>query len=156
MGLGARGRWALGVMVLVTCVPSVASAAACCLSATSFGVGRLLVWEDAAFGLIVGEARIYGEWNSGSSLKANPAGYSEGLALVEPWAIVRLHQRIQVQAWVPVLANDREESSQNQLAGGLGDVGAAGRFEIASIGEYRGLPSLAFTVAVTGPTGRRP
>ncbi len=34
--------------VVATAMPHTAAAAACCISATSFGVGRLLMWEDTA------------------------------------------------------------------------------------------------------------
>lgn len=125
----------IGIGGIAIFAPLRARAAACCLSATSFGVARLLAWEDAAFGFQIGHARILGEWASNAKLRLNP----EGLSLVEPWAIVRLHERVQIQGWVPLLVNDRWFHGQRQLGGGLSDVGAAARFEIASIGEFQGL-----------------
>lgn len=143
------------VGTLATLSPLQARAAACCLSATSFGVGRLLVWEDAALGLQLGHARILGEWTSHATLRRTPAEYSEGLSLLEPWGIVRIHERVQVQGWVPFLVNDRWSRGEHQIAGGLGDIGAAARFEVASVGELEGLPSFAMTVGIAAPTGRR-
>lgn len=149
---------AAGFALAVACLSLAqeAGAAACCTSATSFGVGRLLIWEDFAVGLRVGHARSLGQFDQHASLRLNGAGFSDGLSRVEPWAIVRLHERVQLQGWVPVLINDRQASSQSQVAGGLGDVGAAARIEAVAIGQYRGLPSLAFTLGVLFPTGRRP
>jgi hypothetical protein len=56
---------------------------------------------------------------------------------------------------VPVVVNDRQSGGRSQVAGGLGDVGAAARVELVKIGEYQGLPSFAFTVGALAPTGRR-
>lgn len=132
-----------------------AHAAACCVSATSFGVGRLTIWEDAAAGVRINHARILGQWDSAGLLDSNPPGYYEGLTTIEPWAIVRAHERVQVQARVPFLVNDRWSTTASQVAGGIGDVAAAVRFELISIGEYENLPSLAITVGGVAPTGRR-
>jgi hypothetical protein len=130
-------------------------AAGCCTSATSFGVGRLLVWEDFAVGLQLGHARVLGNWTPGASLRANPADYAEGISHGRLWSIVRLHQRFEVQAFLPVLLNDRRSGGTRQLAGGLGDIGAAVRFQVLAIGELHRVPSLALITGFTAPTGRR-
>jgi hypothetical protein len=132
-----------------------AHAAACCLSATSFGVGRLLVWEDFAIGLSLGHARVLGEWDAQGNLHLNPPGYSEGITRTQLWMIVRLHERVQAQAWAPVLVNDRWSNDQHQIAGNIGDVGGAVRVELVPIGAFRNLPSLAMTLGGAFPTGKR-
>lgn len=132
-----------------------ARAAPCCISATSFGVGRLLIWEDFAVGVQLGHTRYLGAYDASGVLRLNPAGYREGLSQLQPWAIVRVNKRIQVEGWVPVLLNDRTSGGARQVAGGLGDVGAAGRFEFIGIGEVLGFPSLAVTLGAAAPTGRR-
>lgn len=154
--IAGRRAWTLApLLALAVLSPARAHAAACCMSATSFGVGRLLIWEESAFGVRAGHSRILGEWTPGSALRPYGADYAEGVTVAEPWAIVRLHERIQVQAWIPVLMNDRESAADRQLAGWLGDVGGAVRLEPVAIGQFEGLPSLAFTLAVVAPTGRR-
>ena len=50
---------------------------------------------------------------------------------------------------------DRWSGSVNQVAGGLGDIGAAARFEFLAIGALRGFPSFALVAATSAPTGRR-
>jgi hypothetical protein len=125
------------------------------VSATSFGVGRLLVWEDFAAGVQIGHARVLGQWDAAGVLRWNPSDYSEGVSQIQPWAIVRVHERVQLQGWVPVLVNDRWSGSVNQVAGGLGDIGAAARFEFLAIGALRGFPSFALVAATSAPTGRR-
>lgn len=142
--------------VALIAAPRPARAAACCVSATSFGVGRLLAWEDAAMGLQVSHARSLGQWDSGGSLRWNAADYSDGLTTTQLWGIVRVVDRVQLQGWVPFVVNDRKSAGQSQVAGSFGDVGAAARVEILEIGEYQGLPSLAFTAGVLAPTGTRP
>lgn len=135
--------------------PDTARAAACCVSATSFGVGRLLAWEDAAGGLQLTHARSLGQWDDGGALRWNRPDYADGLSTAQAWGILRVHDRVQLQGWVPFVVNDRQSGGRSQVAGGLGDVGAAARVEVLKIGEYQGLPSLAFTVGALAPTGRR-
>lgn len=143
------------LVTLAAFAPQPVRAAACCVSATSFGAGRLLIWEDFAAGIQVGHARVLGQWDAGGALHWNPPEYSEGVSQLQPWAIVRMQERVQLQGWAPVLVNDRASGSVSQVAGGLGDIGAAARFELVAIGALRGFPSLAATVAGTAPTGRR-
>jgi hypothetical protein len=135
--------------------PGTASGAACCVSATSFGVGRLTIWEDFAVGLRMGHTFIIGQWEAGGSFVKNGADYSEGITFFEPYIIARIHERVQAQGWFPVLVNDRTSSGESQVVAGLGDWGGAFRFEILSIGEYYGVPALAVTLGGLVPTGRR-
>ncbi len=155
----ASGHALAAVTVLVAvglaATPGVAAAAACCMSATAFGVGRLTIWEDAALGLRAGHARSLGQWSTAGDLRLNAAGYRAGVTTVEPWAILRLHHRVQFQAWAPILVEDRTSNGLHQVAGGLGDAGAAVRTELVPLGQYQGLPSLAVTVGALAPTGRR-
>jgi hypothetical protein len=151
-----RSALVLGLAVAaLAAAPRAARAAACCVSATSFGVGRLLAWEDAAAGLQLGHARSLGQWDPDGALRWNPPTYAEGLSTAQAWGIVRVHDRVQLQAWVPVVVNDRRSDRASQVAWGVGDVGAAARLEVLKIGEYEGLPSLAFTLGALAPTGRR-
>ncbi|HEU4382837.1 MAG TPA: hypothetical protein VFR85_04960 [Anaeromyxobacteraceae bacterium] len=153
----AHGRRALlfAAVLAALLAPRAASAAACCLSATSFGVGRLLVWEEMAAGVLTGYGWSLGQWTSSGQLQPNLPGFHDGVMLLEPYFILRVSERIQVQAWVPFLFNDRSMGPVDQFAGGVGDIGAALRFEVLAIGEYQGLPSLAFTVGGLAPSGTR-
>lgn len=135
--------------------PRWVAAAACCVSATSFGVGRLLVWEDWAAGLQLSHGRSLGQWDSRGSLRWNDPGFSDGLSQAQGWAIVRLGERLQLQGWLPFVVNDRRSASQSQVAAAPGDAGAALRYEPVKIGEYQGLPSLAITAGAVAPTGQR-
>jgi hypothetical protein len=142
-------------LAALAAAPRAASAAACCVSATSFGVGRLLAWEDAAVGVQLGHARSFGQWDSSGSLRWNGSDFSDGLTTTQLWGILRVLDRVQLQGWVPLVVNDRRSAGQSQVAGGFGDAGAAARVEVLKIGEYQGLPSFAFTVGAIAPTGKR-
>jgi hypothetical protein len=155
LGTIARQSTAAALLLTLLLLSRQAHAAACCLSATSFGVGRLLVWEDFAIGLSLGHARVLARWDAQGDLHFNPPGYSEGITRAQLWTIVRLHERVQAQAWAPVLVNDRWSDDQHQIAGGLGDVGAAVRVELVPIGAFKNLPSLAMTLGGAFPTGKR-
>lgn len=146
---------AVALLLALLLLSRQALAAACCLSATSFGVGRLLVWEDFAIGFSLGHARVLGEWDAQGNLHLNPPGYSEGITRTQLWMIVRLHERVQAQAWAPVLVNDRWSNDQHQIAGNIGDVGGAVRVELVPIGAFKNLPSLAMTLGGAFPTGKR-
>ena len=154
----SNARRLLGCVALLAALaltPAPAFGAACCVSASSFGVGRLLIWEDFAAGLRVGHSRVLGQYAPDGSYRGNAAGYAEGITALDPWAIVRLHRRLQWQAWMPFVVNDRASDGRSQVAGGLGDAGTALRVEILSIGELLWVPAVALTVGVVAPTGRR-
>lgn len=155
LGTAVRQSIAVALLLALLLLSRQVRAAACCLSATAFGMGRLLVWEDFAIGLSLGHARVLGEWDAQGNLHLNPPGYSEGITRVQLWTIVRLHERVQAQAWAPVLVNDRWSDDQHQIAGGLGDVGGAVRVELVPIGTFKNLPSLAMTLGGAFPTGKR-
>ena len=143
----------IAAALAVATLPRMASAAACCISATSFGVGRLLIWEDFATGMLVGHSWSLGQWDQNGNFRPNPPGFNDGVTLIQPWAIARISERIQVQAWAPFLFNDRSTNEASQFSGGLGDIGAAVRYEFLAIGEYEGLPSFAVTVGGLAPSG---
>ncbi len=150
-----RRTIAASLLLAAAVPPGRAFAAACCASATSFGIGRLRAWEDWAAGVQLGHARSLGQWDSQASLRWNGSDFSDGITTAKAWAIVRLHDRVELQGWIPVVVEDRHSPTQSQIAGGLGDVGAGVRFEVLKIGEYEWLPSLAVTAGALAPTGKR-
>lgn len=157
--LTTKSSWrsvGLAAVLALGLFPSLARAAACCMSATSFGVGRLLVWEDFAAGVQLGHARSLGQWDERGALRLYGSELSDGLSRVEPWGILRVHERVQLQARFPVLVNDRSVPGTSQSAGGLGDLGAAARFEVIALGAFDRVPSFGVTVGALAPTGRRP
>lgn len=150
-----RRAVAVALFITIAAVPGRALAAACCASATSFGIGRLLVWEEWAAGVQLGHARSLGQWDSQGGLRWNGSDFLDGLTTAQAWGIVRLHDRVQLQGWLPTVVEDRRSVSELQIAGGVGDAGAAVRLEILGIGEYQGLPSFAVTAGALAPTGKR-
>ncbi|MFZ5443780.1 MAG: hypothetical protein ACOZQL_27490 [Myxococcota bacterium] len=149
-------RLSLLASVLLLLAPGVASAAACCMSASVVGVGRLKIWEDGAGGLTTGWSHGTGRWSSTGTFKPFSAGLLEDELRVEAWAMVRLHEAWQLSARVPWVVGIRAAGETSSVGTGPGDVGAAIRWEPVPIGAWENLPGIAFSLGVTGPTGRRP
>lgn len=138
------------------CAPKEALAAACCTSATVFGAGRLLVWEDAAAGLRLSGGRGLGQWDAPGVWRAYPAGFREHELRLEAWGIVRLARRTQLSLRTPWLGNLRSAGESSAFGHGFGDLQTGIRHELVSLGEYVELPAIAVTVGVLAPLGRRP
>lgn len=147
-------RWSL--LVLMVLMPATASAAACCMSASVVGTGRLLNWEDAAAGLATTWGHDLGRYDSGGRFRAFGASLLEDELRVEAWGIVRLHERLQLSARVPWVTGVRASGGVSSVGTGIGDVSAALRWEAISLGEYEWVPGVALLAQLTTPTGRRP
>ncbi|MEI6805688.1 MAG: transporter [Myxococcaceae bacterium] len=113
-------------------------AGACCTSAASFGVGRLLVWEKASSGIRMSAAR---------DLK-----YPSSLWRTEAWGMVGFSERWSAFATVPWVV-PIEHKDDITLSHGIGDVQSGARYQVIQIGEYSELPSLALIGTITFPTG---
>lgn len=143
------------VVVGVCLWTQVAHAAACCSSATVSGVGRLLVWENAAAGITLGASTTLGRWGPDRSWRPYPAEYRERELAPSAWGIVRLSERVELQAKVPWIINIRSSGDTTATGHGAGDALLAGRYEITGVGEYLHIPAIALTAGVLLPTGRR-
>lgn len=146
-------RWVLLITVLGS---GAAWAAACCMSASVVGVGRLTVWEDAAGGLSTSYSHGVGRWDSSSRYRPFTPGLLEDEARIEAWAMVRLHEAWQVSARFPWVVGVRAAGDTSSVGTGPGDVSAAVRWEAISLGAWQYVPGVAFSLGLTGPTGRRP
>lgn len=130
-----------------------ADAAACCMSATSGGVGRLLIWEKAAAGLQVAPTIGTGFWSTNRQWLPY-SSYREMEWRVVGWGLVRASRRTTFHAILPVVHNRREAGTLRDEGTGIGDVSAGVRYELLGIGELLGWPSISFTGSVVAPTGR--
>lgn len=145
-------RWLVLAAVLIGAERG-AHAAPCCMSATAFGMGRLLIWEDFAVGLRTSLSPTLGAWNPEGEW-APYRDFDELEWRSELWGLVGVARRWSVFARVPAVVLERSTSQASDVGGGIGDVSLGGRFEILEIGEYEELPAVAMTLAVTAPTGR--
>ncbi len=141
---------ALALAVLL--VAGSARAAACCASATSFGVGRLLAWETAAVGLSLagtsspGAWDLRGAWQDGRGVDRDARASLYGLLkLTERWS-----------AWgrVPGLASQRVGGTVTEEGGGLGDAELGARWDVLQLGQIEDAPAVALTFGLGLPTGR--
>lgn len=145
--------WLFSLLLLS---PAPAFAAACCMSASVVGSGRLTIWEDAAAGLATSWGHDTGRFDTAGRFRAFTPGLLEDEFRVEAWGIVRLHERWQVSARVPWVTGVRASGDVSAVGTGLGDVSAAVRWEPIALGEYEWVPGIAVMAQVVGPTGRRP
>jgi hypothetical protein len=135
---------------------SSASAAACCLSVSVVGAGRLTAWEAAAGGLTSSYAHTTGRWTSAGAYRAFDGALLQDELRFEAWGIVRLAEAWQLSARAPWVVGIRAARDGSSLGTGPGDVSAAVRWEVVSLGAWQHVPGIALTAGVTGPTGRRP
>lgn len=133
--------------------PSGAHAAPCCMSATAYGVGRLLNWEDFAVGLNTSFASQLGHWGADGQWR-DLAGATDREWRAELWGLAAVNERTSLFVRVPSLMLQRSGAEIEESGGGIADVSAGVRYELLSIGEYLELPAVAFTFSVLAPTGR--
>jgi hypothetical protein len=144
------------VALLLVLAAPVAHAAACCLSASVVGVGRLSVWEDAAGGFSSSLSHGTGRWDAWNQYRPFAATVREDEVRLEAWAMVRLAEQWQVSARVPWVVGVRGAGDASSVGTGVGDVSAAVRWEAISLGAYEHVPGVALSLGLTAPTGRRP
>lgn len=130
-----------------------AEAAACCMSATSGGVGRLLIWEKAAVGLRISPTVGMGFWSPDQTYFPYD-GYRETEWRSTAWGIARLHRRVSASATLPLVWNVRSAGAIEDRAVGVGDASVGVRYEAVAIGELLGVPAIAISASLTAPTGR--
>lgn len=136
--------------------PLPAQAAACCLSASVFGIGRLAIWESAAFGWMTLGGHDTGRWDKQGTFRAFPNSYRQDEIRSEVWGIARLHERVQVFGRVPWVAGIREADGMGRhIGGGVGDLQAGARWDGLLAGEYKGWPAIALTATAAAPTSTR-
>lgn len=140
--------------LLCALTPAPSRAAACCVSSSAFGVGRLAIWEQGAALALFGVGVSPGYWNENAGYVPNPQGTGDVELRPSLAGLVRLHERVQLSARVPFLVNVRGAGGLSDVAGFFADTLVAARFEPLGIGEYDGVPGVAVTVSATLPTGR--
>jgi hypothetical protein len=131
-----------------------ADAAACCLSSSAFGIGRLASWEDFAFILGTSASPVAGNWDALGTWHPNPGDYSENELRAHLSALVALHDRLQLSGRLPWVMTTKSAGPLSESGNGLGDSQLALRYEPVFQGEVAWLPEIAVTAGLTMPTGR--
>lgn len=148
-------RWLLTAAVaMAVLVGARADAAACCLSSSAFGLGRLASWEHSAVLLGASTSPLVGGWDAQGVWTANRPGIVETESRLQLSALLALHPRLQLSGRVPLVLTTRDLQAQHAQGGGLGDALLAARFEPVFQGEYDFLPEIALTLGATLPSGR--
>lgn len=160
--MGRRGWRCKRLLVVLSCAgllwgsPRSVHAAACCMSATATGIGRLLIWERFAVGLRSSVVGGIGAWDQHGDWRAYDAqSYREVDWRSSLWTIVGLGRRWSLYGELPWVVSYRRTGNLGEsVAGGLADVQLGARHELLGIGEWLDWPAIALTGTVRLPTGR--
>ncbi|WP_437593444.1 hypothetical protein [Sorangium sp. So ce1000] len=136
--------------------PRVARASACC--GAGHGIAQWLApSERAAASFSLRFTEQLGAWSVDGGFDASGEGvYHRELRAEAGW-LVRVGEQVQLAVSVPLMATWTGAGlGGTSSGGGPGDVGAAGRIALIDGAASPWLPSAAFTLGVTLPTGRGP
>lgn len=134
----------------ILAAPAAAQAAACCLSTSAFGAGRLAAWEDAAAGLQLGLSSNGGRFaNDGGFHPPGDTTELEGRATA--FGIVRVLRDFEAGVRVPWVFGLREAGDLRETGSGPGDLAFSLRWDAIQPGR---LPGIAFVAGASVATGR--
>ncbi|TPV94702.1 MAG: hypothetical protein B7733_13705 [Myxococcales bacterium FL481] len=135
-------------------LPTRVEAAACCMSATALGIGRLLTWEMLAVGLRVSWAEGIGQWDTGARFQLLDNGERERLLTTQLWGMLRMSRRWSAYAAIPFVTPYRAIDGDGEWGAGFGDLRGGVRWDVVEPGESRRIPGIALHAAVLAATGR--
>ena len=144
--------WCLGVALAL--VSRDALAQACCAGGSPAQPARLQVHEQWLVGGRLGVRRQRGWFDGASRPHDDPAGTAEQGLSAEVFGTVRLLSHAQVTLTVPALLTERASPSRSARGGGVGDLGAAVRWDLFHAPRSHPWPGLALVGGATLPTGR--
>jgi hypothetical protein len=144
----------LALLLAVGLAAGRAQAAACCLSSSAFGIGRLASWEDYALIFNVSTSPVAGDWDALGTWRANSANFSENEMRAQLSALVALHERLQLSGRIPWVMTTKSAGDLSESGNGLGDAQLALRYEPVFQGQVSWLPEISVNAGVTIPSGR--
>lgn len=146
----------LAALLATVFVPASAWAAACCMSASVVGNGRLAAWEEAAAGLSTAWSHGTGRWDAQGHHRPYAAGLLQDEVRVDALVLARVSESWQLSARVPWVTGVRASEGPLALGTGVGDASVAARWDAVALGEWEHLPGVALQGQLLLPTGRRP
>ncbi|WP_437819328.1 hypothetical protein [Sorangium sp. So ce1078] len=141
------------ILLSLAVSPGAAHASACC--GTGHGIAQWLApSERAAASFSLRFTEQLGEWTRERDFDAHGEGvYHRELRADVGW-MVRIRERLQLGISVPLLHTWAGAGLDGASSGGgVGDISAAGRFALIEDAMSPWIPSAAFTLGVTLPTG---
>ncbi|WP_437728147.1 hypothetical protein [Sorangium sp. So ce861] len=141
------------ILLSLALSPGAARASACC--GTGHGIAQWLApSERAAASFSLRFTEQLGSWSPARDFTAHGEGvYHRELRADLGW-MVRVRERLQLGISVPLLRTWAGTGPGDTAAGGgVGDISAAGRVALVDGAMSPWLPSAAFTLGVTLPTG---
>jgi hypothetical protein len=148
---------ARALLLAVVLGAQAALAAACCMSSSVLGVGRLAIWESASAGSALAFGHTTGRADALRAWHPLEAGTLEDEVRLDAWGIVRLAETVELNARVPWVVGVRTGGDGATSVGtGVGDVALGARWDVLRLGDWAELPGVALLVGGTAPSGRRP
>ncbi|XXX81344.1 hypothetical protein WMF30_21520 [Sorangium sp. So ce134] len=141
------------ILLSLAVSPGAARASACC--GTGHGIAQWLApSERAAASFSLRFTEQLGSWTPARDFAATGEGvYHRELRADAGW-MVRVRERLQLAISVPLLRTwTGEGPGDTASGGGVGDISAAGRIALVEGAMSPWIPSAAFTLGVTIPTG---
>lgn len=130
------------------------NAAACCTSATAFGVGRLLMWEQFAVGTRLSVRSDLGFFDGNTNFYSTSK--TAGEARTDLYGLFPLSKSTSTFFQIPWGTPWEIGAGEKKWASGMGDIQFGIRHQAVAIGEYVELPGVAVMASVTMPTGKSP
>jgi len=148
-----RFRISILVLVLSTLFAAPLVGAACCVSASSFGIGRLYMWEQLALSLHSNFSNDIGFYDTDFSYENYNQAFSNSQLMHTLAMIWRYSQRAQAFLNVPIVFYFHDAESAAAFYGNPGDVQVGLRYQLIEIGEWVELPGIALHFAFSIPSG---
>jgi hypothetical protein len=112
--------------------------------------------EDALVGVQAKAGAVSGSFDAGGHDVASPSGAGELDLEQDVFGAVRVLDRGQVSALVPLVETWRSSLGRSEAGGGIGDINANVRYDFMYAGASRLVPGLAALAGITFPTGTPP
>jgi len=147
---------ALALAAALTARPRTAAAQSCCVGTGLVTPARLRTFEDRAVGMQMRARFVKGAF-SGSGSYATSADGTRDVGFEEDlFGALRLGSRFQAALLAPFVQTSRAAPGASGFGGGLGDVAASARFDLADAGTHGAWPGVALLASVSLPTGTPP
>jgi hypothetical protein len=116
---------------------------------------RLAPSELSAASFVTTAQDVRGHFNS-SGRYVDAADARDRELRFEARAITKIGRSFQLGVIAPYLRTERSFADASSTGAGPGDITVLSRYDLVRVGGQNGIPGIAFTFAVTAPTGRAP
>lgn len=130
-----------------------AAAQACCAGAGAVTPARLGVHDEAVIGAQLRVASVFGSFDVGGEYVPAPPTAREIDIEEDLYTAVRIFNRGQLGALLPIIQTHRKTGDISETGGGFGDLNLSLRYDPLYAGESRYIPGVGLLFGMTLPTG---